>query len=157
MNRYLIAIFTIFLLLFSQTGVYAIDVAIIVHQDNPLDTISSRDLSRILKKEKRHWDDNKNIYVIMQEDGSAEKTRIVKTIFQMRPNELKRYWLSKIINGEMLSFPKTLSSNDAIKRFVSQIPSAISYVNADAVDESVKVLRIDGKKPGEAGYFLSDH
>lgn len=142
-------------LLPSPAGVYAIDVAVIVHQDNTLDEISRRDLSRLFKGEKRHWADASNVYVIMQEDGSPEKGLIVRKIFKMRPNELKRYWLTKIIKGELLSFPRTLSSSDAVKRFVRHIPSAIAYVNADAVDGSVKVLRIDGKKPGEKGYFLS--
>lgn len=154
--KYCLSFILIFLsLLLLPVDGYAIDIAIIVHQDNPLDEISARDLRRIFKQEKQRWADNRNIYVIMQEDGSPEKGLFVHKIFLMRPNELKRYWLNKIIKGDILSFPKTLSSNDTVKRFVAQIDLSISYINADAVDESVKVLRIDGKHPGEEGYFLN--
>ncbi len=142
-------------LLLSPISGYAIDIAIIVHRDNPLDQISSRDLRRIFKQEKQYWADNRNVYVIMQEDGSPEKGLFVHKIFLMGPNDLKRYWLNKIIKGDIVAFPKTLSSNDTVKRFVAQIDSSIAYVNADAVDKSVKVLRIDGKHPGEKGYLLN--
>lgn len=155
MKRFLASTVIVLVLLLSPAEVYAIDIAIIVHPDNLLNEISSRDLSRIFKREKQRWTDNSTVYVIMQEDGTPEKNLIVSKIFLMRSNELKRYWLNKMIKGEILSFPKTLSSSDAIKRFVSQIHSAIAYVNAEDLDESVKVLPIDGKKPGEKGYFLS--
>ncbi len=142
------------LLLLPASG-HAIDIAVIVHQNNPLNEIFSRDLRRIFKQEKRHWADNRKVYIIMQEDGSSEKGLFVQKIFMMQPKVLKRYWLNKIVKGEILAFPKTLSSNDTVKRFVSQIDASIAYVNANAVDESVKVLRVDGKYPGEKEYFLS--
>lgn len=145
----------LFLFLLSPAGADPTDIAVIVHQDNPLDAISSRDLIRIFKGGKRYWANNTQVYFIMQEDGSPEKDLFVRKIFQMRSKALKHFWLSKIIKGDLLVFPKTLSSNNAIKRFVSHIPSAIAYVDVNAVDESVKVLRIDGKHPGEKGYFLS--
>ncbi len=131
------------------------ELALIVHRDNKIDQISSRNLSRIFKQEKKYWPDNQKIYLIMQEDGTSEKAIFVDKIYKMRPNELKRFWLAKIISGEILSFPKTLSSNNSVKRFVSQIPSAVAYIDATLVDDTVKVVKIDGKQPGEAGYFLA--
>ena len=91
----------------------------------------------------------------MQEAGSVEKDLFVDKVFKMNSNDLKKFWLSKIIKGEIASFPKTLSSNSAVKGFVSQIPEAIGYIDAALVDESVKVLAIDGKRHGEAGYYFS--
>ena len=37
---------------------------------------------------------------------------------------------------------------------VRQIPGAIALVQADRIPRGVKVLRIDGRSPGEAGYPL---
>lgn len=139
----------------APVSLYGMDIAVIVHPGNTEDTLSLRELSRLFKQEKQYWEDNSPVYLIMQEDGTPEKDLFVSKVFKMRPNELKRFWLTKMINGEILSFPKTLSSNDAIKRFVSQIPSAIAYINVRFVDETVKVLAIDGKRPGEEGYYLS--
>jgi len=39
-------------------------------------------------------------------------------------------------------------------RFIFNTPGAIGYVRADEVDDTVKVLRIDDRLPGEAKYPL---
>ena len=40
------------------------------------------------------------------------------------------------------------------KQFVSVTPGAISYIRASDADDSVKVVKVDGHAPGEAGYAL---
>ena len=57
---------------------------------------------------------------------------------------------------ELSYFPQVLSSDEAIKRFVAQAANAIGFIDASSVDDHVKVLRIEGKLPAEAGYALSD-
>lgn len=39
--------------------------------------------------------------------------------------------------------------------FVYSVPGAIGYVRPDEVDGSVKVIRVDGRLPGESGYRLT--
>ncbi len=145
----------ILLCLLVPVVAHPMDLALIVHPDNKTNDLSSRDLSRIFKQEKKHWPDHQKILLIMQEDGTFEKNVFVKKVYKLSPNELKRFWLAKILDGQILSFPKTLGSSEVIKRFVSQIPSAIAYVDVTVVDSSIKVLSIDGKRPGDAGYYLS--
>lgn len=134
---------------------YPLDIAVIVHPSNETTSISARELIRFFKREQQFWAENGKVYPIMQEAGSVEKDLFVDKVFKMNSNDLKKFWLSKIIKGEIASFPKTLSSNSAVKGFVSQIPEAIGYIDAALVDESVKVLAIDGKRHGEAGYYFS--
>jgi len=38
---------------------------------------------------------------------------------------------------------------------VGLAPHALGFVDRSAVDATVKVLRVDGKLPGQAGYFLA--
>jgi ABC-type phosphate transport system substrate-binding protein len=132
------------------------EIAIIINNENPIDEISSGDLVRIFKQEQQHWKDGRQVYLIMQEAGSPEKEVALKKIFRMNHEELKKFWMARIFRGEISSFPKTLSSNAAVKRFVSKVTVAIGFIDATLPDESVKVLRIDGKLPGEAGYLLTD-
>ncbi len=156
MNPFARAVLATILLSFMTTKAFPLDIAVIIHPKNKINSISSRHLSRIFKQKKRFWEGRNKIYLIMQEAGSPEKNLFIEKALKMRPNELKKLWLTEIIKGEITSFPKTLGSNASIKRFVSQIPSAIAYIDADLVDNSIKVLSIDGKNPGDEGYFLSD-
>jgi hypothetical protein len=55
---------------------------------------------------------------------------------------------------EITAFPRVLDSNEAVIRFVNQVPTAISVIDASYRDGRVKVLRINGALPGEEGYPL---
>jgi phosphate transport system substrate-binding protein len=133
---------------------YPGEVAIIVSQDNPVMELSLKEVVKIFKQEKQYWAAGKKIYLIMQETGTPEKIIVMKKVFEMEDKALKEYWLGKLFRQEVASFPKTLSSNEAVKRFVSQAPNAIGFIDAALVDERIKVLRINGKLPGEDGYAL---
>lgn len=142
--------------LLISTLAYAEEVAVIVNKENATDEVSFKELVKIFKQEKQHWEDGKKIYLIMQETGSPEKKVVLKEIYKMTDEELKKFWLAKMFRGEISSFPKVLGSNEAVKRFVSEVPNAIGFIDASFVDESVKVLRINEKSPGEKGYILKE-
>ena len=150
------ALCLISLLLLSSALASPANIAIIVNKANPTDELSSTDLVKIFAQDKQYWENGKKVYLIMQEAGSLEKKVILKKIYKMGDEELKRFWLAKMFREEIASFPKTLSSNEAVKRFISQVPNAIGFIDASFVDESVKVLRIDKKLPGEKGYVLGE-
>ena len=151
-------LFGILLALLLQPGLaYTGDIAIIVYKDNPTTDLSFKDLVKIFEQEEQYWKDNRKIYLIMQPSGRPEKETVLKKIYnKSNDEELKKFWLGKMFRGEITSFPKTLSSNEAVKRFVSQLPDSIGFIDSSFADESVKVLRIDGKLPGEKGYVLAD-
>lgn len=142
-------------LFFAQAGQsYGGEIAIIVNKDNAVEDISFTDLVRIFKMEKKFWDDGSQIYLIMQGSRSPEKEAILKTVYKMGDQELKQFWLAKIFQGSVPSFPKVIASNQSVKAFVRQVPNAVGYIDAAYADDSVKVLKVNGKLPGEDGYKL---
>jgi phosphate transport system substrate-binding protein len=133
------------------------DVAVIVNNDNPIQTIGFQELAKIFKIEKKFWDNGEKIYLVLRETGSPEKSVILKQIYKTDDPGLKTLWLSKIYREEITSFPKTLNSNEAVIRFVRQVPNAIGFIDAALIDDRVKVLRIDGLLPGEKDYPLTEN
>ena len=81
---------------------------------------------------------------------------VLKKVYRMTEGEFKKYWLQKIFVGDLTSIPVSLGSNESMKVFVSRVPNAIGFVDAAMVDETVKVLKIDGRSPGDADYVLKD-
>ncbi|HZR46754.1 MAG TPA: hypothetical protein VFA47_08630 [Candidatus Manganitrophaceae bacterium] len=151
-----ISLLLFFLVLSAAPRAVAGEVAVIVNRENPVDELAYDQLVKIFKQEKQHWSDGRPIYLIMQEAGSPEKELVLKRVFKMDQEELKKFWLARIFRGEISSFPKTLGSNAAVRRFVGQVAVAIGFIDPSAADQSVKVLRIDGKLPGDKGYLLAD-
>lgn len=141
----------------SADAVGAQTIAIIVNRENATQEVSFKELVKIFKQEKRHWNGGRRIYLVLRDAGSHEREIILKKVYGMRTNmELKNFWIMKQFRGELFSFPRIFRSNEGIKVFVSQVPNAIGFIDAAFVDDRVQALRIDGKLPGEAGYVLSD-
>lgn len=136
------------------------EVAVIVNAANATQEISFRDLEKIFRQDKQFWSDGKKIYLVMLETGSQEKDVVLQRLYRMNEAELKKFWLQKMFKGEIATFPKTLSSAGSITQFVAKVPNAIGFVDASVADSSVRtdssvrVLKIDGKLPGAAGYPL---
>lgn len=131
------------------------DVAVIVNSQNTTTDLSSADLEKIFKQEKQFWKDGKKVYLVLQETGSAEKEVVLSKVYKMPEADLKKFWLSKMFRGEIASFPKTLASAGSVKQFVGKVPNAIGFVDASLADADVRVVKIDGKLPGQSGYALT--
>ncbi len=155
MKKYIILMLLSIFFAGARPG-YGGEIAIIVNKANAIEDVSFRELDMILKMEKKFWKDGSQIYLVMQEFRSPEKEVILKTVYKMDDQELKKFWLAKIYQGAIPSFPKIIASNQSVKAFVQQVPNAVGYIDAAYADGSVKVLKVDGKLPGENGYKLAD-
>jgi hypothetical protein len=131
------------------------EVAVIVHPANRLEALSIADLREILLMERQHWAIGARIYVLLPETGTPEKDLLLEQVLKMKETELKRHYLAKLYAGEIPSFPRIASSNPAARRTVARAANAIAVVETTELDDTVKVLRIDGRRPGEAGYILA--
>lgn len=75
-------------------------------------------------------------------------------MYHLSEDDLKKEWVGKVYKGEITSPPKTASSPAAAMKAVMEDEGGISVVKTGDVSDSVKVLKIDGKSPAEAGYPL---
>ncbi len=149
-------IFPVCLLILSLWSgiVNAGDIAVIVNPENPINTITQRDLRKILLYEKTFWKDGSRIFLLIRESGSREKNILMEKIYKMTDEELKRLWLSKLFKGEISSPPKITTSDQHMKSFVVRVPNAIGFIDSNALDDTVKTLKVDGKLPGDDNYLL---
>ena len=90
----------------------------------------------------------------MRDTGTAERDAILQSLYGVAEVEYRRTYLQAIFSGQASDAPKTLASTNGVLRFVYNVPGAIGYVRARDVNPSVKMLRIDGRLPGEPGYRL---
>ena len=69
-------------------------------------------------------------------------------VFHMKVDELQAFWLGRVFRGELPAPPRAFASDVSVRQYVAANPRAIGYVDAALLDETVKGLRIDGKRPG---------
>ena len=129
-------------------------LAVIVNKNNPIENMTLDELRKYCLQERKHWDDNKRVTIVLREPGQAERDAVLQLIYQMSESDFNRYFLQREFTGEVQSAPKHLSSATGVSRFVFNVPGAIGFARAADVDGSVKVLRVNGYAPGDPQYPL---
>jgi ABC-type phosphate transport system substrate-binding protein len=130
-------------------------LAIVVNRDNPLSEISLADLRRLFRGQRSRWSDGRRVTLVMRDPGAPEREAILRSLYGLHEEEYRRTYLEAVFSGVASDAPKTLASTNGVLRFVYNVPGAIGYVRARDADRSVKMLRVDGRLPGERGYRLA--
>ena len=137
-----------------QAAVLKESLAIIVNRENPVENLSMAELRAVFLGERSHWANGRRITLVMMEPGQPERDTLLRDVCRMSESDLRRRYLQGLLTGEVLVSPKTLSSPAGVRKFVFNVPGAIGYLRPEDVDDSVKVIRIDGHLPSDAEYSL---
>jgi ABC-type phosphate transport system substrate-binding protein len=129
-------------------------IAVIVNGENPVDQLSLTELQRIVLGERRSWTARIPVVIMMRNEESRERILLLQKACHMTEAEYHQYWTGKIFRGEVTSEPVALPSVGTALNFVSSIKGGISFVDPANVRPGSKVMRIDGRLPGEQGYPL---
>jgi ABC-type phosphate transport system substrate-binding protein len=132
-------------------------LAVIVHKSSAVENISISDLRKMLTGDLRGWPDSSPVVVIQQPDESATQQRVLRLLLKTTPAAYNRQLLQIQFQGRQMPVIRVLNSDANAIGFVWNVPGAISIVDAAAATASsshVKVLKVDGKLPGDKGYPL---
>lgn len=133
----------------------AVELAIIVNKSNPNDNLSFAELREYFMAERGNWPGGAGkVRVVMREPGEGEREAVLRLVYDMDEKGFNSYFLGKKFRGEVLEEPRLRASTPDMIKTVANLPGAIGYVRSEEVDATVKVLRIDGLAPGDAGYRI---
>jgi hypothetical protein len=132
----------------------ALNVAIVVHPQAPVDALTFGEMRKVFRGERQYWTSDVPIVLLMRAPVAIEREVILKRVYEMSEAQFKQFWIAKIFRDEAAVVPKILYSNDQISDLVSAIPGSIGFVDGAAVRPGLKVLKIDGRLPGQPGYAL---
>ena len=125
--------------------------AVVTAAGSKLQDISLADVSKLCKGTLKAWPDGKPFTLVIHDPESPEMHNAVQKLFGVEPAELKSL-LAKL--NETRTVIKIVESDEDVFRTVETTPGAIGLVDVYSINSSVKVLRIDGKLPFDAGYAL---
>lgn len=129
-------------------------MAIVVHPDSRVDNVTFDDLRRIFTAQQQFWGDNSRITLLVRAPVARERKIVLERIYGMSEDQFRQFWIGKMFRADVASGPKIVYSSEMARELVAAIPGAITFLPLDAVTSELKVLRIDGKLPTEAGYVL---
>lgn len=128
-----------FLLLSSSSILCSAEVAVIVSSNNSNSNISAADISKVFLGKSKSFPDGTQAIAIDKNDNSAARDEFNDKVLGKSSSQLKSYWSRLIFTGKGTP-PKQVANDAAIKAAVAGNPAMIGYIDASAVDGTVKVV-----------------
>ncbi len=130
------------------------DVAVIVSGKTPVDSLNLSELRRVLMGERQFWSGGNRITILMRAPVAHERDVLLKKVYRMSEAQFKQYWIAKTFRADVPAGPKVVYTNQTAIDLVAGLPGAVAFVDATQVPRDVKVVRIDGRLPGDRDYPL---
>jgi ABC-type phosphate transport system substrate-binding protein len=131
-----------------------VPLAVIVNRSNPLATIAKAELRTLFLGERTTWPHGRRVTLVLREPGQPERAAALRLIYGMSEDEVTRHFIHQTFSGSTAAGPRAMATPEGVKRFVFNVPGAIGVIRLADVDDTVKVLRINGAAPGDAQYAL---
>jgi len=129
-------------------------LAVVVAKNSAIHELSLYELKRLYLGDNMNTPDGKKLLPLNRGTSTHERVGFDKTVLGMTPEEAARYWIDRRIRG-MSGAPKAVDPANVLQKVVSRLPGSISYVRQNEVTDGVKLVKIDGKLPGDPGYPVS--
>ena len=138
----------------ALTAAMAKDVALISNKSNSLPEMTLAELTRVCKGQTNRWPDGKPVTLVMREPGSPELRLVEDKVYGLSSDALRELIASA--NHSRADRPAIIvgSSDEDIIKKVESVPGAVGLVDVYSITGAVKVVKIGGKLPLEAGYAL---
>ena len=129
-------------------------VAIVVNPSTSVDDLSLLELRNVFLGDRQFWSDGGRIVLLVRAPVAYERDVVLNKIYRMDESQFRQYWIAKVFRAEVSSGPKIVYSNDMTRQLVAALPGAVGFISASDVAADLKVLRINGKLPGDPDYPL---
>jgi hypothetical protein len=104
--------------------------------------------------DREYWSSGARVTILIRAPIASERDAVVREICQMTEAQFRQHWIAKVFRADTPSGPKIVYSNEMAIDKVSRTPGAVTFVQAPVNNPNVKILRVDGRLPGQNGYRL---
>ncbi len=121
-------------------------MAVVVNKDNKAENITTVHLGKLVRSEIKQWPDGKAVFLVLHKNSEGE-TETLERLIKMSPAELKAL-IASHKDSIMIA-----DSDAEVLKIVQSTPGAVGLVEIHSIDNTVKVVKVDGKLPMESGYL----
>ncbi len=126
-------------------------VAVIVNRANPMQNLPLSDLQRLYLGQSVTFPNRVRVALVTYPTAEAA---FFLTALGMTSDRFRRHWMELVFQGQDVTPPKAIASGSELNRFVAEHPGALAFIDLAAVDQTVKVVTIDGRAPSDPAYRL---
>jgi len=130
-----------------------VTLAVFVHKDSSLQNLKMSELRRIFTNADDSGFSGQRSVPFNHTARSSDRVGFDRLVLRMSPEEVSRFWIDRKIRG-LPGPPRAVDSLSQLLRLVSHTSGGVGYARPHQVTNEVRVIRIDGRLPAEAGYPL---
>jgi ABC-type phosphate transport system substrate-binding protein len=116
------------------------EVVAVVSTKSPVTSLSDNQVVDIFLGRVNRLPNGEPVRPVDQAEDSPVRNEFYAKFTGKSAAQVKAHW-SKVIFTGRGNPPKEIGNNDEVKKFLTANPNAIGYIDAAAVDESVRVLK----------------
>ena len=128
------------------TPCFAHHMAVVVHRDNKVGNIAAAQLAKIFRSETKEWPDGQVVVLVLNRHLGAE-TKTLERLTKMSEGA----WNARIAAHNHSI--QVADSDAEVLKIVQSTPGAVGLVDVRSINDTVRVVRVGGKLPMEAGYL----
>lgn len=129
------------------------DLAVVLNKSNDTKSITTAELTKLLKNNTKKWGGGQEVIVVMRDPNSPQMRVLLQKVFSMSADQVKTFATSANQGHSTPSFVFA-DSDDVVLKMVASTAGAIGFTDVYTINSSVNVAKIDGKMPLEPGYLL---
>ncbi len=114
------------------------ETAVVVHPSNNA-TISNKDIEKLYLGKLKKFPGGSTAIPLDRTEGSSIRVGFVENLVGKSESQMKSYWSRLVFSGKA-NPPQVVDSDNEVKEMVARNPDTIGYIDASAVDGSVKVV-----------------
>jgi len=138
-------------------GVGGGSLAVVASPDVTVDNLQLAELRRLFTLDRRFWKPGQSATMLYPPGGTPARATLLRLLCRTDEPGLRRMILEKMYRGEIDLAPKVAQSDAEALAFVASGRGLLALVPAALAEHaSVKVLLVNGLRPGAPGYPLSD-
>jgi len=144
MTRRMLLIFALSIpfLRLPATGKAEGPFVVIVHPSNRFDALSRSKVGFLFQRRVSRWPWGAEVAPIELSKPSKVRGEFITQVLRTTEEQLEAYWIDQRTTRGM-GPPVQVRDAASVKAMVAANPGAIGYIPAEALDSSVKALRID--------------
>lgn len=137
----------------SHGDVVSGDIAAVVNASNPVNELTLSELRNMLRGDRRFWKGNVRVKLILREPGTRERDAVLAGLLKLDNKAFAALWRAKMFRGEASDEPLSVHDAAQVEQYLLENPGGIAFIAAK-IPVQFKVLRLEGKLPGEHGYAV---
>jgi len=139
MKRVLILVSFLSLLGICQPGELQADIVVIIHPDNPVETLSQRQVIDIFMGREVRFPNGATAIPVDQAPNSPVRERYYQQLIGKSIAQINAYWARLLFTGRATP-PRVLGSNEAVMDTVLNNRDVIAYIDRADLTDQVKII-----------------